>query len=632
MRINIVGKDAYSSNGFTSAGGTLTGPLKLSGNPTTDLEASTKNYVDLAKNSVSASNITTGTLSLNRLPAFTGDFSSASGTNTLTLANSGVAAGTYAKVTVDVKGRVTAATSLVAADIPNLSWNKITTGKPTTLTGYGITDGVNTAGDNLTGHLTLPGNPTTATQLATKGYVDSVVPVGGGTSLYKTGDIIKRTSSTTPSGFLQCNGGQVSKTTYSGLYAVIGDNFRGIKSIPGVGKPWENQHRINTTETGFPSGTWTPLQANQIYNTSYLKALFYGKVFPIENTTNNIRYLYGFVVESDYANNRFPKIVRTSYDTSGLLTGPFTNYASLSGIGSSDFGDYRNPEVLIYKNKVFFFPGGGGRIYVFNFNETTGDIDPNYTKLMVYANGNYYTYYSVYLIGDRLYFAGGVLYGERYTGTFYITLNSDGTIPNSGGGVNLTNGPANGNIPDNSTLGELGIFVIGNRVYYYPNHNPGYLSYNVLDANGNFVFSSYVNTNVYFITRDCLFLTNKAIYTYNPTPYADYNVALRYPINADYSITSGGTAVNNNNIDLPVFSYNGYFLILKNTVYVQAMRYDATSGISLSLYKSNSNFVGTPSNYKTYTDGSLLPTSSTNFYLPNLTNTFGEGIYSFIKT
>lgn len=78
-----------------------------------------------------------------------------------TLANSGVTAGNYTKVTVDAKGRVTAGTTLAAADIPNLDaskvtsgtfdtaripnldWSKITSGKPTTLSGYGITDAVN---------------------------------------------------------------------------------------------------------------------------------------------------------------------------------------------------------------------------------------------------------------------------------------------------------------------------------------------------------------------------------------------------------------------------------------------------------------------------------------------------------
>ncbi len=52
-------------------------------------------------------------------------------------------AGTYPKVTVDAKGRVTSGTTLSASDIPNLDWSKITSGKPTTLSGYGITDAVN---------------------------------------------------------------------------------------------------------------------------------------------------------------------------------------------------------------------------------------------------------------------------------------------------------------------------------------------------------------------------------------------------------------------------------------------------------------------------------------------------------
>ena len=54
-----------------------------------------------------------------------------------TLVNSGVTAGTYKSVTVDVKGRVTAGTN------------------PTTLTGYGITDGFSIAGGSLSGRVDL---------------------------------------------------------------------------------------------------------------------------------------------------------------------------------------------------------------------------------------------------------------------------------------------------------------------------------------------------------------------------------------------------------------------------------------------------------------------------------------------
>ena len=59
---------------------------------------------------------------------------------TLSLGTSGVVAGMYTKVMVDAYGRVTSGTNLSATDIPNLDWSKITTGKPTTLAGYGITD------------------------------------------------------------------------------------------------------------------------------------------------------------------------------------------------------------------------------------------------------------------------------------------------------------------------------------------------------------------------------------------------------------------------------------------------------------------------------------------------------------
>lgn len=111
------------------------------------------------------------------LPAFTGDVTSNAGSNTLslnaipwsklsdkptTLSNYGIietddllvglmnskvsksgvalAAGTAIKVTFNSNGLITAAGSLALSDIPDLPWNKITTGKPTALTGYGITE------------------------------------------------------------------------------------------------------------------------------------------------------------------------------------------------------------------------------------------------------------------------------------------------------------------------------------------------------------------------------------------------------------------------------------------------------------------------------------------------------------
>lgn len=72
----------------------------------------------------------------------TGDVTG-SGTSpvTTTLATLGTA-GTYTKVSTDSKGRVVTGELLSAADVPSIDWSKITSGKPTTVAGYGITDAV----------------------------------------------------------------------------------------------------------------------------------------------------------------------------------------------------------------------------------------------------------------------------------------------------------------------------------------------------------------------------------------------------------------------------------------------------------------------------------------------------------
>ena len=61
---------------------------------------------------------------------------------------------------------------------------------------------------------------------------------GGNDVLYADspiGSIIPFGGTTAPDGFLLCNGDQVSKTTYSELYAVIGDSFKGAKADPTSG-------------------------------------------------------------------------------------------------------------------------------------------------------------------------------------------------------------------------------------------------------------------------------------------------------------------------------------------------------------------------------------------------------------
>ncbi len=64
-----------------------------------------------------AGDLTSGTLAAARMPALTGDVTTTAGSVATTLANVGMA-GTFTKVTTDVKGRVTSGTTLLVSDLP----------------------------------------------------------------------------------------------------------------------------------------------------------------------------------------------------------------------------------------------------------------------------------------------------------------------------------------------------------------------------------------------------------------------------------------------------------------------------------------------------------------------------------
>lgn len=106
--------------------------LIYNGNPTINLPS--PNFLNHLSD-VTISEATTGqVLKYNGTKWVNGSFGTTSSLPNI------VIAGTSSKVTFNSKGLITKSSALLASDIPVLDWSKITTGIPTTLDGYGITD------------------------------------------------------------------------------------------------------------------------------------------------------------------------------------------------------------------------------------------------------------------------------------------------------------------------------------------------------------------------------------------------------------------------------------------------------------------------------------------------------------
>ena len=131
MRVNM-GREGRTSSSLSANGGTMLGSLILANGPSQPLEAATKYYVDTAFANLNANNVINGVLPISSLPGFTGDATSNQGNNIITLANLGVNPGSYAKVIVDSKGRVTGNDVLSSSDLPVVNWSKIQN-EPTTV-------------------------------------------------------------------------------------------------------------------------------------------------------------------------------------------------------------------------------------------------------------------------------------------------------------------------------------------------------------------------------------------------------------------------------------------------------------------------------------------------------------------
>ena len=151
---------------------TFTGTVSLGSNATASTQATGDNSTKLATTAfVKAQSYLTANQPISVIGDATG---SGSTSITLTLANSGVTAGTYPKVTVDAKGRVTGGASLAASDIPSLTASKISDFDTQVRTSRLDQMAAPTTVVSLNSQrLTNVGAPTADTDAVNKAYVDA---------------------------------------------------------------------------------------------------------------------------------------------------------------------------------------------------------------------------------------------------------------------------------------------------------------------------------------------------------------------------------------------------------------------------------------------------------------------------
>lgn len=152
----------------------------LEGNQTI---AGTKTFSSTISGDISGNSATSTKLATARTLSVSGD---ATGSQTfdgsgnadiaLTLANSGVSAGTYTKVTVTAKGLVSSATTLEAADIPTLTAAKVSDFDTQVRTSRLDQMAAPTGSVSLSSQkITNLADPSGANDAANKGYVDSAI-------------------------------------------------------------------------------------------------------------------------------------------------------------------------------------------------------------------------------------------------------------------------------------------------------------------------------------------------------------------------------------------------------------------------------------------------------------------------
>lgn len=583
----------YDSSSAVTIGDRTFAVLHTRRDPVTADEISNKSYVDNKYSLISGDSFTQGTLHRNRTPAFSGDVFKSMGGDTLQL-NTGSAVGTdsmHCAANVDARGLLMSTSAITPADIPNFHWSKVSVNKPTTLSGWGVTDALPVTGGTVNGpvHLNVSGgadfsNPLTA--INKQKLTEQATAMVNTYATYRTGALRKKYGSASMPGFLRCNGASVSKTDYAALYSVLGDVYSSPLR-PGMGRPWMLQNKINTASNGAITGwkTGNPLPEGM----SYHKAI----------VTKNRVYVMG----------RYSIGVFTAEIQSDGALGAWSSAPSLP----SPMG---NSEVVVTKNRVYLMEYLGVPTIL------TAPINSDGT-LGTWTTSPSTPYGAAcacsFVSSTRVYILGGYLDGNTTHNIIqYAPVNEDGTI----GTWVVSPTP----LPFN--LGYSHIAPVGNYIYLIGGRQDTAYSADIhratVDSNGVLGTFTKVGALPFNCIQGHVVVTAKSVYLIGGIQNNAASAKIyKSDINADNTL---GTWLESS--QLPATLLIGQCVIIKDKIYMLGgMR--SNTMITDVIY---ADFKGGKSDYSDYYNGLVDVSSPDKFTLPDLTSQENLGLYTYIKT
>lgn len=563
------------------------------------LQAVTKDYVDSKSLSLDISSILSGTVSVGSLLGNVQTSASTSGTLILASGGQGLdlkelhaTAKTFVgPMTVSQWGlisagqaKITVTSSMTGVSLP---WSRVSSGKPTVASGYGITDALNPAGGTMLGNLTLAATPTNNLHAATKGYVDTF-PMPGG---FETSDIVFKTTTAGQTGWLRCNGGSVSKITYSGLYAIISNIYTKLIRA-GSGQPWKKQNEFSSEESIASWVTGTSVVATK------------GAQVVV---TKNRAFLLGGQNGSGVNQNQ---VYSAPINADGTL-GTWSSSTALSGATAYS-------QAIVTKNKIHLLGGlsvTAIRSATINADGTLGTWSDTQNLPENFGAS------SALVTKNRVYLLGG--WTSTYSATVYTApIDSNGNIGTWAAGTPLPEPIAYAQ----SLNTKDWVYLVGgsnasgpiNKIFRAPINADGTIGtwalYGTLPTTIQMAQLVVVKNFVFLLGGQTAAAASSTVST-----------IYRAPINPDQSLGSWAAQV-----ALPgplalsqaIITSSGLYLVSGNT----------SAGVVGTVYKAD--FAGGLNDYSPYYAGDFLdpdPTG-TNFSLPDLSAMEGIGSYAYIKT